>query len=122
MRLSVIELPVLDIERAKRFWGTALGLPLSVETGPASPEGSALYNFANGPGLQLRVVTMYADHHRTQALVVIEVGAGNNVAKLLRHIEQAGGTIASRKSTGQDWLSVLAYDPDGNGLELLIPR
>ncbi len=118
--MSVIvwaDIPVVDLERAKRFYAHVLQLP--VESTPGM-EGVALV-MGDPPSVDLAVSGGITP--TTTAGTTIYFGTGGDIDAMLARVEEAGGTILSPKAFMGEMIGWLAYfvDTEGNRIGLQQP-
>ncbi|MCC7358532.1 MAG: VOC family protein [Anaerolineales bacterium] len=109
MHLSAIWFPVSDWERAKAFYGQALGLPLrqlnDADGWAAYATGGAPLFIVRRPGLPANpggpVVTFASD----------------DLEALRDRLETAGARVNNDLAHSGDLLIMTFYDPDGHRLE-----
>ena len=119
--IESVQLPVADLGRASEFYQRLLG------TGPSAsnenvPGGAAVFELP-GNGATLHLQRPPAPHDRPdESIVSLRVSAGADVGAPLDTIESGEGKVTYRESPHPDQLVAGVRDPEGNQLELLIPR
>ena len=109
MRISAIWFPVTDWERAKAFYGQALGLPLRQLN---DADGWAAYATGGAP---LFIVRRPAARAGARGPVV--TFASDDLEALRDRLEAAGARVENDLAHSGDLLIMTFYDPDGHRLE-----
>jgi uncharacterized protein len=112
--INWFEIAVLDIDRAKTFYDTVMGKPLTtMEMSPGYP--MATFDDMNGGGciIQGEGYTPSAEG------VVIYLNCNPNLQEMLDRVEEAGGSVLLPKTSigGNGWMAFI-LDSEGNKIGL----
>ena len=117
--LAWFEIPVADLDRARRFWSAVLGRPLA-ESARGSVRQVVLPHGAGvGGALVQRLGHLPADRG-----TLVYLSAGPELDPALARVEPAGGRVAvPRYALGHGFgFSAVVVDTEGNRVGLHAPR
>ncbi len=108
------ELPVVDLERARRFYETVLATRMKPEVFGGMPQ--ALFPYEDGVGGALVKDPRYRP---TPDGAVVYLDAGGKLDACLRRVEAAGGKVVMPKTDiGAPGFIALVLDTEGNKVGL----
>lgn len=117
--MNWFEIPVIDIDRAKKFYTASLGFPLEdMEMGPVKMAMFPMDTEGFGAGGSLTQAENYTPSH-TGTMVYFPV---SDIDATLQKIGAAGGkTLAPKASIGEHGHIGLFEDTEGNRIGLHTP-
>lgn len=112
--INWFEIPVSDIARAAKFYGTILDVTLDVKHG--ADFASAMFPHNGGVGGGLVAGEGYVPHTHGP---IVYLNAHPNLDTVLRRVEVAGGQVLKpRTDIGEDGFFALILDTEGNRVAL----
>jgi predicted enzyme related to lactoylglutathione lyase len=112
--INWFEIPVLDMNRATKFYSTILDITLAAEN--SGPVTLAVLPHQDGVGGAL----IKSDGHKPSSEgVVVYLNGGEDLSSVLDRVEDAGGKIVAPKfSVGEHGYVAWFQDTEGNTLAL----
>lgn len=112
--LNWFEIPVLDMDRAKTFYDTVMGKPLtSMEMSPGYP--MAAFDDTNGGGC----IIQGEGYLPSSEGIVIYLNCNPDLQAMVDRVEAAGGSILQPKtSIGENGWMAFILDTEGNKIGL----
>jgi len=110
------EIPVVDMERAAKFYGAVMGFEVRVETMYGEEMGFfPTEGWANGGALTKMGAASPSDQG-----VVVYLNGGSDLQRMLDRVEPAGGKVLVPKTKISDEVGYYAFflDTEGNRLAL----
>jgi len=119
--LNWVEIPALDIERAKTFYATILGI--SFTDYPTHDDSIKYALFPSDDRYNAGALVQSPNHTPSAHGTVVYLDGGDDMDDILKHIEAAGGGIVMPKTyTGADAGHIALFtDSEGNLLGLQHP-
>lgn len=112
--INWFEIPVKDMERAKKFYGTILGHPLEDMPMPGSPFTYAVFPHEQGNGVG-GVLVSGSGYIPSSEGTLVYFECGKDLSVVLSRVERAGGKIEMPKtSIGPYGFIAHFIDPEGN--------
>lgn len=122
-RLHHVAIPVMDLERAKRFYGQVMGLAESEERPDFSFPG-AWYRI--GADQLHLIVHPGAETKRSSTKIDSMDGhfalRARDIRAILRRLDEHGWKYEERPNSITGWHQVFVTDPDGNVIEIHAER
>lgn len=118
--INWFEIPVVDFERAKRFYAAMLSCEINDMPMPGTKTKYAMFPYELGLGTG--GVLVYGEEYKpsiTGSLIYFNAGEGDNISSVLSRVEKAGGKIVLPKtSIGQYGFIAHIIDSEGNKVAL----
>lgn len=112
--LNWFEIPVLDIDRAARFYGAVFDTTLAVNKQPDF--ASAMFPYEGGVGGGLVAGEGYTPNAQG---VLVYLNANPDLGPVLERVRRAGGqVIKSKTNIGENGYYALILDTEGNRVGL----
>ncbi len=114
--LNWFEIPVLDFDRAKKFYETIYGAEIMEMPFPDGRYGMLPCDMQNGVG---GGIAQYADFLPSQQGALVYLNGGDDLAVPLAKVEAAGGKIILPKTAiGANGFMAHVIDTEGNKIAL----
>lgn len=112
--ISWFEIPVSDLARASKFYGTVLGVSLGEQA--FGPTMLAIFPYDRESGATGGALVKSENPRPTPDGTIVYLNAGDSVGAVLDRVEQAGGKIAMPRTELPQGAGVIGIleDPDGN--------
>jgi len=107
------EIPVADIERAKKFYETVLEAPMTINT-TAGPYPKAVLSFPDGAGVSGHIVA--GKPARRGEGTITHIAIGDTLDLAMERVKKGGGEVASEVITIPVGSFFYAHDTEGNTL------
>lgn len=108
---SWFEIPVIDYDRAKKFYETIMGLEITDQEMEGSKMGMFPFEgYTNGGS-----ITKHEDHKPSADGTLVFLNAGDDLSEALSRVEPAGGKILTPKTKISDEFGYFAVFSDTEG-------
>lgn len=117
--LNWFEIPVLDIERSKKFYATIFDIELEVAQMDMGDSKMVMFPFSEGTGKATGGLVQGPDYKPSTEGSLIYMNANPDLTTVIEKVEAAGGKIlAPKMSIGEHGNIAFILDTEGNKIGL----